>query len=579
MPTAAVLNRNNRPRPGEEGISILLLMLLIPTILGFMVILFNVANISLTRAQLRVAADAAAHAGAANICSRSVCWERSRISAIEILNLYHVQNNMGQPSDIQIDPSATGPTYTYGNLSVTIERGFWSAGTAGPGTFTSFENAGTFPGVPKFAAFNAIRVSLTRSNILLLLRSILPAAANWAGASESIAIASEVRVVNTAPFAIPICTLIDAAGEFDPAAACYGERLFTGADHYCPAGSPNCGVIPGFAWEPITPEARGIEDCNVPPLPNPVFACAFRYDTKCDFNSPHYQAIADHYGVVGVAGSGTIPTEQDVEDVIRTPAGTSVSAIGMPFSILAGGLTSVQSSDAIKWQMFSNTGNAAHPRYRDTPLRYIESNASYRYPYRFTLPNISQNPVLAAATICSNMPGLQDNNGVCNSNRRNFGGHTLLQVGTTTLPTAFSLISLLPGPFLLASLNIQAHKDVDAANAPVWSELLPVIADFGDSGQLCQGVSGAAAEGEIAIGSGHDWRIVGYIRGDIFDFDIGSPPPTVDLLGFKNGINPGTYKLSFDHGNCNMVRSKVRCGGDLVPISNPDGPRRVTLVR
>lgn len=552
---------------GEDGIAIFLMSILVVTILFLLLILFNVANYSLISAELRVAADAAAHAGAANICSKTSCWERSRLSAIETLNQFQIRNNIGQTSDVRLDASSGGPTYTYGNLSVTVERGFWLAGTGGPGSFVSFETAG-FPGVPKFAVTNAVRVTISRTNVQPLLSSLIPGTGTWRADTQATALASEVRAVDTAPFAIPVCSLIDSTGEFNPSATCTADRVFTSADRYCPIGDPNCGILPGWTYDPLTEFHQIIHDCEVPPAPTPITACGFTYDTGCGFRSPVLETVSDQFGVVGIAGSFAPPTEIDVVNQIRTGSGSTTSAVGMPFAILPGGLTSVAAFDAMSWQVFSNSGDSAHPRFRDTPLTRVEHNLSYQYPFRFTLPNFTQNPVLHPITLCSTISIGQQNNGVCNSARLpRYTPQALMQAGQSLSPA-----------MLLRLMGAQFSVDRDAFEALLWSKMVPVIADFGSGGHSCQGVDGAAAESAIETGADHNWATVGYLQADIFDFDIGSAPPAIRDLGFASG-NPGAFKISFDSGNCNEVRARLRCAGDLIPTSDPAGRRRVVMVQ
>lgn len=556
----------NKIAAGEDGIAMILMAISLTAIVAFLALMFNVANYSLIRAQLRGAADAAAFAGAGNICSSLSCWDKSRIVAIETLNSFRVKNNLGQPEDIQIDPMETGPDYSYGNLTIKIERGFWRSGVGGPGSFVPFEDPTTYPGVPKFAAANAIRVSLSRTSIVPLMDSIFQGALNWSGAAQAVAVASQLKAVEVAPFAIPLCSLINSAGDFDAAKVCYGERLFAASNRYCPSGNPDCKVIPGFPFEPLTSSAQMIRDCQVAPDPSPPALCEYKYDNACGFRSPHYESIADHYGVVGIPGVNATPQEAEVAELINSPTGSTAVAIGMPFSILPQGLTSMDSYDAMHWQMFSNhPGSSSHPRLQDTPLQDFEYNIAMHIPRYLNMPDMFAVP-RGPAVDCPFLLRDVDTNGACNSARRDFSGNAVTQQSLPVDQLASGLMS-----------SIAANSSTIAD--PVWSSLVPVIADFGLEGKSCQGVDGAAVENAVDTGEGHDWEIVGFLHSDIFDFDIAHAPPTVDQVLSSNHGNTANLPVTFDHGSCNMIRAKLRCAGDLIPISDPDGARRVAVVQ
>lgn len=554
----------DRPSASEEGFVIILVTVLITTILAYLALMFNIANYTLISSQVRIAADAAAHAGASNICSRDACWEKSRMAAIEVLRRSEIRNNLGQPSDIQIASMATGPIYIYDNLTISIERGFWAAGTSGPGTFQSLEIPAAHPGVPQKAAFNAIRVRIVRTSIDPILNLFLPASAGWSGSAEAVASAAEIKVVDSAPFALPLCSLIDSGGTFNPGAVCSADRLFAQSARYCAQGDPGCGVIPAFHYDPVSNDWRTLDHCPAPAAPFNPAHCDLKYDINCAFNSPRFSSASDHFGVIGLPGSDPV-TEHDVADIIRANNGTRSAAIGEPFTILPDGLTDSNSYDAMYYQMFTNGfGDADHPRFSDTPLTSLELNISYSYQ-----PQFGSGPMIAPLFTCPGNPIDQPNNGVCNSVRRDFSFQQTMQT--------FGYFHF--SPMLAAATATDVDKNAAAVAEPVWHTSIPVIADFGPNGVECEGVNGKTTDPEIVTGSGHQWLIIGFMPADMFDFDIDHAPPTTLDVNGSGSLSAGPYQIGFNKGNCNAVRGRLRCAGDLVPTSDPSAPRRVVFVK
>ena len=138
----------------------------------------------------------------------------------------------------------------------------------------------------------------------------------------------------------------------------------------------------------------------------------------------------------------------------------------------------------------------------------------------------------------------------------------------------------------------------------IWQPKIPIIADMSANAQPCQGIGGSVAPDPV-VDPTHDWRIVGFIRANIFDNDIGKPPPkppgpswesnpvsggaepktcnyeSADVdgngepdrqpWGFNPGYRPpppgdpsGAPANRGAERNCNMVRGRVACDPGLI---------------
>ncbi|HRY67882.1 MAG TPA: hypothetical protein P5159_02310 [Phycisphaerae bacterium] len=150
------------------------------------------------------------------------------------------------------------------NLIVRIQRGRCYRDDAGevvfeslehdPATYTGWVTAN--PNIPPFVAANAMLVELER-----------PAVPAWPPGSGTVpvkatalAIAGPVEEVMVAPFAIPVCSLLDEYGEFQGPRMAVTERIFTQAARYCGGEGPNCNNMPTFPYTPCSEVYKDLDD-------------------------------------------------------------------------------------------------------------------------------------------------------------------------------------------------------------------------------------------------------------------------------------------------------------------------------
>jgi hypothetical protein len=107
-------------------------------------------------------------------------------------------------------------------------------------------------GTPDFIASNAVRIVLRIENYRPALNLGLSPAKTLS--AQTIAARNKKKPLLemcAAPFAIPVCALLDERGEYRPARQCQYDRYFTETNRYCHDGV-DCDVLPGSWYAPIT---------------------------------------------------------------------------------------------------------------------------------------------------------------------------------------------------------------------------------------------------------------------------------------------------------------------------------------
>ncbi len=271
-----VTRRVLRSDRGAIGIILAFCMSAILLGIGFASLNLGLANDSLN--SLQSAADSAASAGVSAFCSGRVCYERARATALEFLSHQKAQSSIGANSSLDVtDISVPSDQYIWdksssSNLVVTVERGRWipasSPDEGEEGTpeyqFESLEGdwQTKHPGVPNYLVANALKVTIKRPET-----SFLPAAFGGQSYSlerSSIAVkGSTDDAVEIAPFALPVCAVInnggngnsntDYYGESSSNELCRGDRIFTRADRFESASLspfyPTGFGVPSFAYQ------------------------------------------------------------------------------------------------------------------------------------------------------------------------------------------------------------------------------------------------------------------------------------------------------------------------------------------
>jgi hypothetical protein len=245
----------------ERGAVLVLAAVAVAALVLVVAFVLNGAYWKMVESDLRATADAAAHAGAATLCSTRTCYQDARSVALDVLEKHAIHGRLGGATRISLDHTA-GPVWEdpSQNVKVTIYRGRWwpngapDAVTTLPDTkFEPFDQEGTdwqasHLGTPDFMAANAVYVRVERPNVDTFMSA---ASRTYSVSWATTAVAGALDSVCVAPFAIPVCALLDESGEYHPEISCHRDRLFTATDRYCPPGT-DCNIVPGFMWAPLT---------------------------------------------------------------------------------------------------------------------------------------------------------------------------------------------------------------------------------------------------------------------------------------------------------------------------------------
>lgn len=209
--------------------------------------------------ELQLAVDNTAISAANVLCTDKPCYEQARKVAIDVISRHAAISSIGSGQDLDIsDVHIPDNEYTWDlpgqNLRITIERGVWSNGQ-----FQSFEGdwQAEHPGIPAFVAANSVRIKAERPDTWLL--GLYGAPSHFALAGSAVAVKGSSQPTGISPFAIPVCALINNAGEYYGAQSenelCVGDRNFTRSDRYNRSGFMSAAIPPAFPWAPCNSES------------------------------------------------------------------------------------------------------------------------------------------------------------------------------------------------------------------------------------------------------------------------------------------------------------------------------------
>lgn len=340
-------------------------------------------------------------------------------------------------------------------------------------------------------------------------------------------------------------------------------------------------------------------------------------------------------------------SEVDVVGIINQSASASphqIAAIGDPFAILANGLTSVAAEEAVWLQITDQIAPgslpAHHPRYMDVPWAGENSpNGGISVPMPVTqvainnpadcsAPPLGQtglqscSPLNLGCCECSQQYLQPPPRGACNSRRfgyaRRFGpvdgGGSCDPLSVT--PGA-STVDFYNDRDKIGFYNIDKDNPASAAvdkTTPVWKTKFPIVGDMSGCASPCrfsvippinfvanvnsaqqfpdtmpqlEGVPPNSSMWPIppscTSSTKHNWEVVGYVEGYLFDTDIGRPPEIVldgACVGDPRLANPWAFDGGATPQNCNAVRARTTCDNFFFASSSPtntSNPPRVRL--
>jgi hypothetical protein len=450
-------------RVDEEAGALLVFLAIggLAIVLGFASLMLNYDVGSYVRRAGQSAIDTAALSAANTFCSTEACFGDALAVATDSLE-GHLPDALGLGSTIDF-PVADGPVWDVTGIKVTIQRGrWWPDGvptniapyivTHSNGNFEPLDlldtTGGTwqegFPGVPQHIVANAVYVKIEYTYEHKILNIFGTATTQMV--QETYAAAGQMKnaSVCVAPFAIPVCALLNESGEFDKDVNCRYERYFTGTDRYCPPGDPDCDILPGSTWTPmIDPDDYEFHG-NFNPVGMPSRENHFR--PSCSWETyPRAIDIRDHHGYVGLPHSATVSGAIDEAEVLKvidsSQANANVSGgcanakLGEPFVVLEDGLTNnvnmadvnpaFASSDELVWAQIQDETEGAlfHPNLKDSMLKGGAPTVRYHENYAaigaksltFLAPDPGITWVGPGSTnaLCSSWP--RQRHGHCNS--------------------------------------------------------------------------------------------------------------------------------------------------------------------
>ncbi len=567
----------------ESGMALVLACVLIPVVLGFALFGFFWVQRATEQVYLQTLVDSMAHSAATTLESSKLRFTSAQGVALKMFSESEAVHRYlnGVDPGFSLLSADDVPVWTSNGLTLRIYRGRWlDQNSANPviadlPKFEPFEAdvADSFsindwqadhPGIPAPMAANAVYVSLEVENANLInnfFGQVVPALRPNLLAVAA-ATSGEVGLTEAAPFAIPVCALTDAAGEFNPDVACQYDRYFTETDRYCGAEGGNCAVLPGFFSSAVasTVQFDSISTNSDILQAGQVYTCAAGF---ADLGLPD---VADNFGVIGLSQSaladGVPLTEAGIRGRIQQLGGSFPARIGDSFSVLRQGFQQ-QASDAAIWNLIS--GQLDRPGYVIATGDFKHTNNLRISVFRGRLSDSvvvkPSGPVL--------FPKSAFEAGTCNSRiaaatKTSYGGDA------NCLHTSVTGMGFDQGP----------------TGSPVVRLRVPVIADPANNASSCAGYLGEITDPPVQAGNAY--IIIGFIEAVLFDVDIGTPPP--DNLGYDNpnlGGPPGPAYFNdrqpwgFSPGgvtrNCNVVRMRTSCESRLLPTRQTGDTRTPKL--
>lgn len=511
----------------DQGVVLVLLLLTLPVLLCIVAIALNLGYSRMVKTQLKAASDAAAFAGAAALCNEDPnCFLRSRTLAISTLNQHKVYGSITDSKIISIPENDSEHSWTFDNLEISIERGVLKS----TGEFESIEPGEPLTDAPQMIpslVANAVKVVIRRPSILMLL---WPSGNRFDISATSIASQGASNTIPIAPFALPLCALInDDSTPMSSSDRCRADRLFTSTSQY------GGDQVPEFEYEAGC--LSGL--------------CFNSSSYTCHWGNERYtDRTSRHFGVVGLPRanySGALAPTTSESEVISaisssSPSDWPAAGIGDAFAILSDGLTSIAGRDAVWKQIFNhNLGpdSEYHPGLLGTTL-------STMFTKLRTWPSHCPTELLLPT-----FPSYQAN-GLCRSTR----------FGYADIAGQLCQQTLLPQPV--------SGWSVITSNTPVWRIKIPVIVDASTTAQPCN------ANPQIQLS--HIHRIVGFVEMNLYDLDIGNLSPSDPLYqpwrptqctqaDGSIGIPDGPWEFP---EACNVVRGKLTCDDRLMIPTTTD---------
>ncbi|GEM_PF-7134497 len=535
------------PSAAHNGIVLPYLVIILPVFLVVIAFAVSLLYIKYLDVKYQTLSDISAKIGARETCSSKECFNKSRITALR-----YIEREL-TGSEGSLDEAQNSTEWETEGVKIKIERGRWID------SFEVLEHEWQElnPGTPNFMVYNALKISLERESILSFLPSFLYGALSVS--SESISVAKPPSKGEcSAPFAIPLCSMLDQDGGFDQKMICRADRLFTESNRYCPPGE-NCNVIPDFNYSLIPNVMDVMTALNVEHWdylnwgPGPIETPQGLSINSCSYLSPSYEVPSQNFGVVGAPGVVGEASIDAVLPILNSENGClGDTKIGDSFGVLKNGLTDISLKDRLSNLVMGHNESSVN-------FRSLESDI-IQFTNRSFISDRDQ-------SFCSEdvrRPRINQF-GVCGSARTGWG----------TDWNHFQGVALESNGGCSPDLGIMPDSNV-------WKARVPIIA----SSEGCSGTVSASTE----------YKIVGFITAYIYDFDIGSVAslPSISSTSeelrscaglIQEDFNPSTQNpFSFTTPAesvrpCNLVRARIDCRSKVFPSADDTAENEPYLVR
>ena len=577
----------------EDGAVLLILGVSCLVVIGFFVVTSFMGQTNTIETSLQAAADSAALAGASVLhrveelktpdketgsrirptCEPKDCFKEALLVAIGVVEEHHRNGTINAKKMVSIDSDTYGP-WNFGDLTVNIERGRWIEQEQ---RFNSLEDEdwdSRYPQLPRSIVSNAVRVSFQKRTPIDLF-SILSLEEREISVS-AIATSGGNSAVDSVPLAIPLCSLVR-NGVLSSNQLCGTDIYFTSSERHCPNGSPHCGTLPDFSWDPQKPKFDWSSFVTLidPGDDAPLIDSSGNRENTCSWSTPHTEEYGDNYAVFGLPGSiNEQPTEEQVRlymiDGFRT-------FLGDEYWVLKSGLTE-QASNEIVWNLISNPDLAKAGRHN--PLFKTElNNDQENFNFAFAGSKLDEQRAFcdpARSNSGNRFPRwLRPTYGACNSTRYGFGFWSEWDSSSNACNKSYTAPGVSP--------------EAEDQTIPVWTVTAAVIADPSSDAVPCSnGEPGSSPD--PAITKAGPYEVVGFVDVNLYDVDIGFDPPsyphpcgvdpnfkypatnldTAVTREFPWGFWPPHLPedgsvLQDGRGRCNLIRARIACGTRLLP--------------
>jgi hypothetical protein len=268
----------NQTLDSERGAVLVIAVLLLVVIVFVVSMSLNIGYSNVIQTDLQVAADSAAVSSAGALCASKACWRNAREVALETLESHVLRGSILTKAKVDFTglENQLSTRWEFDGIRVTVQRGRWWPDRS---EFESMESPdatqwqANHPGIPNIIGANAVRVTISRPSVLMFLNPFSSAGeTGYSVFAEAIAAGGKQEDVCIAPFAYPMCSLINEDGDFDATTSCQFDRFLTESKRYCPPNT-DCDVVPGAFWNPLpmNPEdfdpmsmshsGNGVENC------------------------------------------------------------------------------------------------------------------------------------------------------------------------------------------------------------------------------------------------------------------------------------------------------------------------------